>query len=129
MTNMSNLLYILPRNGDTQSTNKTSIEDSNMLKDLLDSGKESVKEYLNNGKEGINYNEVNKIFSSDNTVNQYSNYQRAVAIALEISEIFQTTLKYFEGLNKSNVKDITKLEEDLNYFYSLINNLNLLQQN
>ena len=129
MTNMSNLLYILPRNGDTQSTNKTSIEDSNMLKDLLDSGKESVKEYLNNGKEGINYNEVNKIFSSDNTVNQYSNYQRAVAIALEISEIFQTTLKYFEGLNKSNVKDITKLEEDLNYFYSLINNLNHLQQN
>ena len=110
MTNMSNLLYILPRNGDTQSTNKTSIEDSNMLKDLLDSGKESVKEYLNNGKEGINYNEVNKIFSSDNTVNQYSNYQRAVAIALEISEIFQITLKYFEGLNKSNVKDITKLE-------------------
>lgn len=81
-----------------------------MLKDILDSG-----------KEGINYNEVNKIFSSDNTVNQYSNYQRAVAIALEISEIFQTTLKYFEGLNKSNVKDITKLK-DLNYFYSLINN-------
>ena len=122
MTNMSNLLYILPRNGDTQSTNKTSLEDSNMLKDFLDSGKESVKDYLNNGKEGINYNEINKIFSSDNTVNQYSNYQRAVAIALEISELFQTTLKYFEGLNKSNVKDITKLEEDLNYFYSLINN-------
>ena len=122
MTNMSNLLYILPRNGDTQSTNKTSLEDSNMLKDFLDSGKESVKDYLNNGKEGINYNEINKIFSSDNTVNQYSNYQRAMAIALEISELFQTTLKYFEGLNKSNVKDITKLEEDLNYFYSLINN-------
>ena len=94
MTNMSNLLYILPRNGDTQSTNKTSLEDSNMLKDFLDSGKESVKDYLNNGKEGINYNEINKIFSSDNTVNQYSNYQRAVAIALEISELFQTTLKY-----------------------------------
>jgi hypothetical protein len=93
-----------------------------MLKDFLDSGKESVKDYLNNGKEGINYNEINKIFSSDNTVNQYSNYQRAVAIALEISELFQNTLKYFEGLNKSNVKDITKLEEDLNYFYSLINN-------
>ena len=122
MTNMSNLLYILPRNGDTQSTNKTSLEDSNMLKDFLDSGKESVKDYLNNGKEGINYNEINKIFSSDNTVNQYSNYQRAEAIALEISELFQTTLKYFEGLNKSNIKDITKLEEDLNYFYSLINN-------
>jgi hypothetical protein len=93
-----------------------------MLKDFLDSGKESVKDYLNNGKEGIDYNEINKIFSSDNTVNQYSNYQRAVAIALEISELFQTTLKYFEGLNKSNIKDITKLEEDLNYFYSLINN-------
>ena len=77
---------------------------------------------MKNGKEGINYNQVNKIFSSDNTVNQYSNYQRAVAIALEISELFQTTLKYFEGLNKSNIKDITKLEEDLNYFYSLINN-------
>jgi hypothetical protein len=45
-----------------------------------------------------------------------------VAIVLEISELFQTTLKYFEGLNKSNIKDITKLEEDINYFYSLINN-------
>ena len=77
---------------------------------------------MKNGKEGINYNEINKIFSSYNTVNQYSNYQRAVSIALEISELFQTTLKYFGGLNKSNIKDITKLEEDLNYFYSLINN-------
>ena len=76
---------------------------------------------MKNGKEGINYNEINKILSSYNTINQYSNHQRAVAIALEISELFQTTLKYFEGLNKSNIKDITKLE-DLNYFYSLINN-------
>jgi hypothetical protein len=44
-----------------------------------------------------------------------------VAIVFEISELFQSTLKYFEGLNKSNIKDITKLEEDINYFYSLIN--------
>jgi hypothetical protein len=119
---MSNLLYILPRNGETQSTNKNSLEDSNILKEFLDSGKESFKDYVINGNEGINYDEINKIFSSDNTVNQYSNYQRAVAIALEISEFFQTTLKYFEGLNKSNIKDITKLEEDISYFYSLINN-------
>ena len=45
-----------------------------------------------------------------------------MTIALEISELFQTMLKCFEGLNKSNIKDITKLEENLNYFYSLINN-------
>jgi hypothetical protein len=56
---MSNLLYILHRNGDTQLTNKNSLEDSNILKEFLDSGKES-----------INYNEINKIFSSGNTVNQ-----------------------------------------------------------
>jgi hypothetical protein len=93
-----------------------------MLKEFLNFGKKNIKDYPNNGKEDIDSNEINKIFSSDNTINQYSNYQRAVAIALEISERFQTTLKYFEGLNKSNIKDITKLEEDLNYFYSLINN-------
>jgi|GEM_PF-2711376 len=86
---MSNLLYILPRNGDTQTTNKNSLEDSNMLKEFLHSGKESVKDYLNNGKEDIDYNEINKIFSSGNTVKQDSNYQRAVTIALEISELFK----------------------------------------
>lgn len=122
MTNMSNLLYILPRNVDTQSINKNSLEEINMLKEFLNFGRKNIKDYPNNGKEDIDSNEINKIFSPDNTINQYSNYQRAVAIALEISEHFQTTLKYFEGLNKSNIKDITKLEEDLNYFYSLINN-------
>ena len=65
---------------------------------------------------------INKIFSSNNSINRYSNYQTAVAIALEINELFQTNLKYYEGLNKNNIKDITKLEEDLNYFYSLLNN-------
>jgi hypothetical protein len=122
MTNMSNLLYILPKNGDQQSTNRNSLDETNLLRDFLDSGNESVNNYLKNGTESIDYKEINKIFSSNNSINEYSNYQTAVAIALEINELFQTNLKYYEGLNKNNIKDITKLEEDLNYFYSLLNN-------
>jgi hypothetical protein len=122
MTNMSNLLYILPKNGDQQSMNRNSLDETNLLRDFLDSGNEGVNNYLKNGTESIDYKEINKIFSSNNSINQYSNYQTAVAIALEINELFQTNLKYYEGLNKNNIKDITKLEEDLNYFYSLLNN-------
>jgi hypothetical protein len=122
MTNMSNLLYILPKNGDQQSTNRNSLDENNMLRDFLESGNRSVNNYLKNSTESIDYKEINKIFSSNNSINQYSNYQTAVAIALEINELFQTNLKYYEGLNKNNIKDITKLEEDLNYFYSLLNN-------
>ena len=122
MTNMSNLLYILPKNGDQQSTNRNSLDENNMLRDFLDFGNESVNNYLKNSTESIDYKEINKIFSSNNSINRYSNYQTAVAIALEINELFQTNLKYYEGLNKKNIKDITKLEEDLNYFYSLLNN-------
>jgi hypothetical protein len=122
MTNMSNLLYILPKNGDQQSTSRNSLDETNLLRDFLDSGNESVNNYLKNSTESIDYKEINKIFSSNNSINEYSNYQTAVAIALEINELFQTNLKYYEGLNKNNIKDITKLEEDLNYFYSLLNN-------
>ena len=122
LTNTSNLLYILPKNGDQQSTNKNILDESNMLRDFLDSGNQSVINYFNNGKEISDYKEINKIFSSNNSINEYSNYQTAVEIALEINELFQTNLKYFEGLDKNNIKDITKLEEDLNYFQSLLNN-------
>ena len=45
-----------------------------------------------------------------------------MAIALEINKLFQTNLKAFAGINKQNIRDITKLEEDLTNFYSLLNN-------
>ena len=60
--------------------------------------------------------EIKKIFSSNNIVNEYSDYQSDMAIVLEIYKLVQTNLKSFDGINKQNIKDITKLEEDLTYF-------------
>jgi hypothetical protein len=50
-----------------------------------------------------------------NIVNEYSDYQSALTIVL-IDKGIQTNLKAFDVIKKQNVKDITKLEEDLPCF-------------
>ena len=59
--------------------------------------------------------EIKKILSSNNIVNEYSDYQSDLAIVL-IYKWIQTNLKAFDVIKKQNVKDITKLEEDLSCF-------------
>jgi hypothetical protein len=59
--------------------------------------------------------EIKKIFSSNNIVNEYSDYQSDMASIL-IYKWIQTNLKAFDVIKKQNVKDITKLEEDLTCF-------------
>jgi hypothetical protein len=121
ITNMSNLLYILPINNEKQSINKTLLEETTIVENFLNAGQDATNSLLEDGKD-IDLSEITKIFSSNNTVNEYSDYQSALAIALEINKLFQTNLKSFDGINKQNIRDITKLEEDLTYFYSLLNN-------
>lgn len=121
ITNMSNLLYILPINNEKQSINKTLLEETTIVENFLNAGQDATNSLLEDGKD-IDRSEIKKIFSSNNTVNEYSDYQSALAIALEINKLFQTNLKSFDGINKQNIRDITKLEEDLTYFYSLLNN-------
>jgi hypothetical protein len=121
ITNMSNLLYILPINNENQSINKNILEETTVVKDFLNAGPEDNYSLLKDVK-NIDPSEIKKIFSSNNTVNEYSDYQSALAIALEINKLFQIDLKSFDGINKQNIRDITKLEEDLTYFYSLLNN-------
>jgi hypothetical protein len=121
ITNMSNLLYILPIDNEKQSINKTLLEETTIVENFLNAGQDATNSLLEDGKD-IDLSEITKIFSSNNTVNEYSDYQSALAIALEINKLFQTNLKSFDGINKQNIRDITKLEEDLTYFYSLLNN-------
>lgn len=59
--------------------------------------------------------EIKKIFSSNNIVDEYSDYQSDLAIVL-IYKWIQTNLKAFDVIKKQNVKDITKLKEDLTCF-------------
>jgi hypothetical protein len=121
ITNMSNLLYILPINNENQSINKNLLEETTVVKDFLNAGAEDNYSLLKDIK-NIDRSEIKKIFSSNNRVNEYSDYQSALAIALEVNKLFQIDLKYFDGINKQNIRDITKLEEDLTYLYSLLNN-------
>ena len=65
--------------------------------------------------EDFHRSEIKKIFSSNNIVNEYSDYQSDMAIVL-IYKWIQTNLKAFDGINKQNIRDITKLEEDLFLF-------------
>ena len=97
------------------------LEETTVVKDFLNAGPEDNYSLLKDVK-NIDRSEIKKIFSSNNTVNEYSDYQSALAIALEINKLFQIDLKSFDGINKQNIRDITKLEEDLTYFYSLLNN-------
>jgi hypothetical protein len=121
ITNMSNLLYILPLKNENHSINKNLLDETTVVKDFLNAGSEDNYSLLKDVK-NIDRNEIKKIFSSNTTVNEYSDYQSALAIALEINKLFHIDLKSFDGINKQNIRDITKLEEDLTYFYSLLNN-------
>ena len=118
---MANLLYILPINNENQSLNKDLLEETSVVKNFLNAGQEDIYSLLQYGKI-LTVKKYKKIFQSNNIVNEYSDYQSALAIALEINKLFQTNLKAFDGINKQNISDITKLEEDLTYFYSLLNN-------
>jgi hypothetical protein len=113
LTNMSNLLYVLP------TTN------SNNTKQDLDKLENSYfVDILNNPEKNNNVNsdeDSKALFLANQDIIEYGDYETAKSLAMKINTLFQLYLKSFIGLDKAKLKDVTKLEDDFNVFYSMIN--------
>ena len=120
LTNMSNLLYIIPTNSNNNNNNKNAINDSidklesTILVDALNNPENSVNV---KGEDGENL-----LFITNQTITNYAKHETAKTLAMKINTLFQLYLKSFIGLDKTNLNDVTKLEDDFNKLYSMIDN-------
>ena len=67
-----------------------------------------------------------KLFSNNNPIFNYANYETAKALLVEIKDIFENHLKSSSNnaIGSQSVNDISKLEKDLEKLSNLINNNN-----
>ena len=115
LTNMSNLLYIIPTNSNNNDASNQSIDklESSFFTNVFNSSENSnVNVNNNDGK--------NALFLTNHTIMNYAKYETAKTLAMKINTLFQLYLKSFIGLNKSTLNDVSKLEDDLNKIYSII---------
>lgn len=113
LTNMSNLLYVLPTtNSNNNKLDLDELERSYFIDILNNSENNSVNTDKNNN---------NPLFIANQSIINYADYETAKLLAMKISTSFQLYLKSFIGLDKTKLNDITKLEDDFYEFYSMIN--------
>ncbi len=114
LTNMSNLLYVIPTttNSNNNKSNLNELERSYFLDILNNSENNSVNTDKNNN---------NPLFIGNQSIINYADYETAKLLTMKISTSFQLYLKSFIGLDKTKLDDITKLEDDFYEFYSMIN--------
>lgn len=113
LTNMSNLLYVLPTtNSNNNKLDLDELERSYFIDILNNSENNSVNTDKNNN---------NPLFIANQSIINYADYETAKLLAMKISTLFQLYLKSFIGLDKTKLNDITKLEDDFYEFYSMIN--------
>lgn len=113
LTNMSNLLFILPTtNSNNNKLDLDELERSYFIDILNNSENNSVNTDKNNN---------NPLFIANQPIIEYADYETAKLLAMKISTLFQLYLKSFIGLDKTKLDDITKLEDDFYEFYSMIN--------
>lgn len=113
LTNMSNLLYIIPTKSTKNITNNESIDklESSFFVDSL------------NNLENSNVNSIdgkNPLFVSNHTIMNYAKHETAKTIAMKINTLFQLYLKTFIGMDKTKLNDVSKLEDDFYKLYSMI---------
>ena len=113
LTNMSNLLYIIPTKSANNITNNESIDklESSFFVDAL------------NNIENSNVNSIdgkNPLFVSNHTIMNYVKHETAKTIAMKINTLFQLYLKSFIGMDKTKLNDVSKLEDDFYKLYSMI---------
>ena len=113
LTNMSNLLYIIPTKSTNNITNNESIDklESSFFVDSL------------NNLENSNVNSIdgkNPLFVSNHTIMNYAKHETAKTIAMKINTLFQLYLKSFIGMDKTKLNDVSKLEDDFYKLYSMI---------
>ena len=113
LTNMSNLLYIIP----TNSINNASSESIDKLESSL------LVDALNNPDNSVNVkgeDDENLLFITNQTITNYAKHETAKTLAMKINTLFQLYLKSFIGLDKTKLNDVTKLEDDFNKLSSMI---------
>ena len=113
LTNMSNLLYIIPTKSTNNITNNESIDklESSFFVDALNN-LENSNVNSNDGK--------NPLFVSNHTIMNYAKHETAKTIAMKINTLFQLYLKSFIGMDKTKLNDVSKLEDDFYKLYSMI---------
>ena len=113
LTNMSNLLYIIPTKSTNNITNNESIDklESSYFVDALNNI-ENSNVNSNDGK--------NPLFVSNHTIINYAKHETAKTIAMKINTLFQLYLKSFIGMDKTKLNDVSKLEDDFYKLYSMI---------
>lgn len=113
LTNMSNLLYIIPTKSTNNNTNNESIDklESSFFVDALN----NLENYDVNSIDG-----KNPLFVSNHTIMNYAKHETAKTIAMKINTLFQLYLKSFIGMDKTKLNDVSKLEDDFYKLYSMI---------
>ncbi len=115
LTNMSNLLYIIPTNSNNNDVSNQSIDklESLFFTNVFNSSENSnVNVNNNDGK--------NALFLTNHTIMNYAKYETAKTLAMKINTLFQLYLKSFIGLDKTKLNDVRKLEDDFYKLYSMI---------
>jgi hypothetical protein len=115
LTNMSNLLYIIPTNSNNNDASNQSIDklESLFFTNVFNSSENSnVNVNNNDGK--------NALFLTNHTIMNYAKYETAKTLAMKINTLFQLYLKSFIGLDKTKLNDVRKLEDDFYKLYSMI---------
>ena len=115
LTNMSNLLYIIPTNSNNNDASNQSIDklESSFFTNVFNSSENSnVNVNNNDGK--------NALFLTNHTIMNYAKYETAKTLAMKINTLFQLYLKSFIGLDKTKLNDVRTLEDDFYKLYSMI---------
>ena len=115
LTNMSNLLYIIPTNSNNNNASNESI-------DKLESSF-FANAFNNSENSNVNVNNSdskNPLFLTNHTIMNYAKHETAKTLAMKINTLFQLYLKSFIGLDKAKLNDVRKLEDDFYKLYSMI---------
>ena len=110
LTNMSNLVLLDELQNLTKQSNSNSTNFSSNNSDNIEGTK----------------SEQSKLFSTNNSIFNYADYETAKALLVEIKDIFENQLKSpsDNAINSQSVKAISKLKKDLEKLSNLINNNN-----
>lgn len=112
---MSNLLYIIPTTNSNNKVDVDKLENSYFVNMFNNSENNNMASDKNN-------NTTTTLFLSNHQIVDHAYHETAKSLAMKINTLFQLYLKSFLGLDKTKLKDITKLEDDFNEFYSMVDN-------
>jgi hypothetical protein len=108
LTNMSNLMLL-----DEMKKNLTQQSNSN---------NDSSMSSGNSDEDSTSESEASKLFSKNNPIFNYADYETAKALIVEIKDIFQNHLEPSSNVTNQSVDAIVKLERDLEKLSDLVNN-------